>query len=57
MRSDDPPSIHPAAKDVAEYCLPVLETAGQSGQVTRTLHMLSLLKDIAHQFPESKTKV
>lgn len=57
MRSDNPPTFHPAAPQVAKHCLAQLETAGQPGRITSTLHVLTLLKDIAHQLPKSSVKV
>lgn len=57
MRSENPPAYHPAASQVAKHCLAQLETAGQPGQMTSTLHILSLLKDVAHQLPKSSIKV
>ena len=57
MRNDDPPSCHPAAPQVAKHCLAQLEASGQPGQMTSTLHILTLLKDIAHQLPKSSVKV
>ncbi|XP_001606680.2 RRP12-like protein [Nasonia vitripennis] len=56
MRSDNPPPYHPAAPQVAKHCLAQLETAGQPGQLTSTLHVLTMLKDIAHQLPKSSVK-
>lgn len=57
MRDDNPPAVHPAASKAAKYCLSQLETAAQPGQMTSTLYILTLLKDIAHQLPKSFVKV
>ncbi|XP_011315321.1 RRP12-like protein [Fopius arisanus] len=56
MRTDNPPAYHPAAHQVAKHCLHQLENAGQPGTTTTTLHILTLLKDIAHQLPKSHVK-
>ncbi|XP_014218682.1 RRP12-like protein [Copidosoma floridanum] len=56
MKSDDPPTHHPAALHVAKHFLAQLESSGKPGHVTSTLHVLSLLKDIIHQFPKNSVK-
>ncbi|XP_015121144.1 RRP12-like protein [Diachasma alloeum] len=56
MRTDSPPAYHPAAPQVAKHCLHQFENAGQPGTITTTLHILTLLKDIAHQLPKNYVK-
>lgn len=56
MREDNPPDYHPAAAQIAKHCLTQLESTGQPCNVTTTLHILTLLKDIAHQLPKSYVK-
>ncbi|XP_034940350.1 RRP12-like protein [Chelonus insularis] len=56
MKVDNPPAYHPAASQIAKYCLQQFENAGQPGTITTTLHVLTLLKDIMHQLPKSYVK-
>lgn len=56
MRADDAPAYHPAATQIAKHCLTQLENTGQPGSITTTLHVLTLLKDIAHQLPKTHVK-
>ncbi|KAL7289625.1 hypothetical protein TKK_0016479 [Trichogramma kaykai] len=56
MNCDNPLEFHPAAPQIAKHCIAQLEVANQPGQITSTLHILSLLKDIAHQLPKSHVK-
>ncbi|XP_043269034.1 RRP12-like protein [Venturia canescens] len=56
MRADDAPAYHPAATQIAKHCLAQLENSGQPGSLTTTLHVLTLLKDIAHQLPKTHVK-
>ena len=56
MRAENPPPCHPAATQVAKHCLARLENIGQPGSLTTALHVLTMLKDIAHQLPKSQVK-
>ncbi|EGI69855.1 PREDICTED: RRP12-like protein [Acromyrmex echinatior] len=58
MKSEKPPTHHPAAEKVAKHCLKQLNDCkqGSSLEVTTILHILTLLKDITHQLPESRVK-
>ncbi|XP_033220095.1 RRP12-like protein [Belonocnema kinseyi] len=56
MKGENPPPYHPAAPQVAKHCLSQLETAGQPGHRTSTLHIITLLKEIIHQIPKSSVK-
>ncbi|XP_018354107.1 PREDICTED: RRP12-like protein [Trachymyrmex septentrionalis] len=58
MKSEKPPTHHPAAEKVAKHCLKQLNDCkqGSSLEVTTILHILTLLKDITHQLPESCVK-
>ena len=57
MKGEDAPPYHPAASTVAKHCLAQLQIAAQPGQLTSTLHILTLLKDIIPQIPKSYVKV
>ncbi|XP_058797316.1 RRP12-like protein [Phymastichus coffea] len=56
MRTDNPPTNHPAASLIAKHCIQQLQAAGQPGHMTTTLHLLTLLKDIVHQLPKCDVK-
>ncbi|XP_014485127.1 PREDICTED: RRP12-like protein isoform X2 [Dinoponera quadriceps] len=56
MKSEKPPSHHPAAAHVAQHCVAAMNAACEPGGITTILHVLSLLKDVAHQFPRSHVK-
>lgn len=58
-KSERPSTHHPAAGQVATYCVAQLNAACESGSslgVTTILHILTLLKDIMHQLPKSHVK-
>ncbi|EZA47728.1 RRP12-like protein [Ooceraea biroi] len=56
-RGENPPSLHPAAGQIATYCITQLDSACKPGSpLTTTLHTLTLLKDIMHQLPKSHVK-
>ncbi|XP_036149420.1 RRP12-like protein isoform X2 [Monomorium pharaonis] len=59
--SNPSPPHHPAAGRVAAHCVAQLDAACESGSsnsmgVTTLLHVLTLLKDIMHQFPKSHVR-
>lgn len=54
MKSEKPPTHHPAAGQVATHCLKQLKEPGASQ--TTLLHILTLLKDITHQLPKSDVR-
>lgn len=56
MKDDDPPAHHPAASQVAEHCHSNLDNFNKPGGITTTLHVLTLLKDLLHQFPSRFVK-
>lgn len=59
MKSEKPPTHHPAAGQIATHCIAQLNAACESGSslgVTTILHTLTLLKDVMHQLPKSHVK-
>ncbi|XP_029179046.1 RRP12-like protein [Nylanderia fulva] len=59
MKSENPPTYHPAAEQIATHCIMQLNNAcdiGSSLGVTTILHTLTLLKDVMHQLPKSHVK-
>lgn len=56
MKSEKPPTYHPAAGQVATHCITQLNAACEPGGITTILHTLTLLKDIIHQLPKSHIK-
>ncbi|EFN82732.1 RRP12-like protein [Harpegnathos saltator] len=56
MKSEKPPTHHPAAAFVATHCITQLNVACEPGGVTTVLHTLTLLKDVLHQLPKSQVK-
>jgi ribosomal RNA-processing protein 12 len=57
MQKDNAPLFHPAVFHIAKHCIAQIKITDQPGQITSTLHILTLLKDIVHQFPKSTIKV
>lgn len=56
MKSEKPPTYHPAAARIATYCITQLNAACEPGGVTTILQTLTLLKDVIHQLPKSYVK-
>jgi len=61
MKGEKPPSHHPAAEQIATYCIAQLNLANtyeskSSLGFTTILHILTLLKDIIYQLPKSHVK-
>ncbi|XP_076547072.1 RRP12-like protein [Osmia lignaria lignaria] len=56
MKSSNPPQYHPAAPQIGKRCIGQLELVSESGGITNILHILTLLKDILHQFPRAHVK-
>lgn len=57
MKADNSPVHHPSVIYIAKYCIGQLDVAPEPGAVTSILHILTLLKDVLHQFPKSHVKV
>lgn len=57
MKTSNPPQYHPAAPQIAKRCIGQLELVSESGGITNILHILTLLKDVLHQFPRAHVKV
>lgn len=59
MKGEKPPSHHPAAGQIATYCITRLNSACESGSsqgYTTILHTLTLLKEIMHKLPKARIK-
>ncbi|NIG59152.1 RRP12-like protein isoform 1 [Pontoporia blainvillei] len=56
MFGEKAPAHHPAAMSTAKFCIQEIEKSGGSKEVTTTLHMLTLLKDLLPCFPDSLVK-
>jgi len=61
MKGEKPPNHHPAAEQIATYCIAQLNSANtyeskSSLGFTTILHTLTLLKDIMHQLSKSHVK-
>lgn len=59
MKSEKPPTHHPAAGQIATHCIVQLNAACEPGSslgTTTILHILKLLKDIMSQLPKSYVK-
>lgn len=59
MRSEKPPTHHPAAGQIATHCIAQLNAACEPGSslgTTTILHILKLLEDIMSQLPKSHVK-
>lgn len=57
MKSENPPTYHPAAPYIANFCVHQLEPDSESNGITNVLHILTLLKDIFHHLPKPYVKV
>ncbi|XP_058910671.1 RRP12-like protein [Kogia breviceps] len=56
MFGEKAPAHHPAAMSTAKFCIQEIEKSGGSKEVTTTLHMLTLLKDLLPCFPDGLVK-
>lgn len=59
MKSENPPTYHPAAGQVATYCIAQLDAACEPGSslgVTTILHTLVMLRDTLHHLQKSHVK-
>ncbi|GAU93128.1 hypothetical protein RvY_05114 [Ramazzottius varieornatus] len=56
MTGPNPPTVHPVAAITAEMCIQTLEEARATKEMTVTLHILGLLKDILSDLPADQLR-